>query len=169
MIKNRGVERIHTDSKRVCAECPKMNEKPKMIVASGTSEVRVFCGLKIRRQMKMITMRTTQIKTASNLATIESTSCRVKWVGTWLINPTRNQAYFETRNQRFSLPIDALYSLAHFAFGNIAISVFIKQSESIVLQMISWEGLQNGYHPFNVLLLLWSGNMDRNLRRILFS
>jgi hypothetical protein len=51
-----------------------MNENPKMIVASGTSDGRVFFGLKINRQMKIMAMTATDKRTPSSFATIESTS-----------------------------------------------------------------------------------------------
>jgi len=50
-----------------------MNEKPRMIVANGTSEEIVF-PLKMSKQMNMMTIIAMQIKTASSFATIESTS-----------------------------------------------------------------------------------------------
>jgi len=65
---------IHTDSKRVWAEFPKMKEKPRTTVARGTKEARVFDRLKIRRHKKMMMTRATHSNTASSLATIEPTS-----------------------------------------------------------------------------------------------
>ena len=53
-----------------------MNEKPRMIVASGTRDVRVFCRLKTSRAMKMMAMTATDKRTQSSFATIESTSWR---------------------------------------------------------------------------------------------
>ena len=63
-----------TDSNSVCAELPKMNEKPTMIVASGTSDARVLLRLKMSKQMKIKMMSTTASKTASSFATAEPTS-----------------------------------------------------------------------------------------------
>lgn len=63
-----------TDSNSVCAECPKMNEKPRMIVANGTSDAMVSFLLKMSRQMKIRTRSTQVISTASNFATAEPTS-----------------------------------------------------------------------------------------------
>ena len=51
-----------------------MNEKPTMIVASGTREAIVLLRLKMSRQMKMKMSSTTAIKTASSLPTAEPTS-----------------------------------------------------------------------------------------------
>ena len=53
-----------------------MNEKPRMIVASGTRDVRVLFRLKTSRATKMMAMTATDKRTPSNFATIESTSCR---------------------------------------------------------------------------------------------
>lgn len=63
-----------TDSNSVCAECPKMNENPRMIVARGTSEASVSLLLKIRRHVKRIPSIATQTRTASSFATAEPTS-----------------------------------------------------------------------------------------------
>jgi len=50
-----------------------MNEKPRTIVAIGTSEEMVS-PLKMSKQVNMMMTIATQIKTASSFATIESTS-----------------------------------------------------------------------------------------------
>jgi hypothetical protein len=52
-----------------------MNEKPRMMVARGTREARVFDLLKMSKQMKMMMTNARDIKTPSNFATIELTSC----------------------------------------------------------------------------------------------
>lgn len=69
--------RLLTDSNNVCAECPKMKEKPRMIVANGTRDEMVF-PLKISKQMNMMMIIAMQIRTASSFATIESTSYSLK-------------------------------------------------------------------------------------------
>jgi hypothetical protein len=51
-----------------------MNENPRMIVARGTNEARVFDRLKMSRQTKMMMTRAMDINTASSLATMELTS-----------------------------------------------------------------------------------------------
>ena len=63
-----------TDSKSVFAELPKMNEKPTMMVASGTSDASVLLLLKMSIQMKMSTIATTARHTASSFATADPTS-----------------------------------------------------------------------------------------------
>lgn len=63
-----------TDSNKVCAECPKTKENPRMIVASGTSDAMVLLLLKISRQMKVKTRRTHAMSTASSFATALPTS-----------------------------------------------------------------------------------------------
>lgn len=63
-----------TDWNKACAEFPKMKEKPRIIVAHGTSDDNVSLRLKIKRQMKMTATRTTASSTASSLATIEPAS-----------------------------------------------------------------------------------------------
>ena len=65
---------ILTDSNKVCAELPKMNENPRTIVARGTSDSRVLLRLKINRQAKMIPIKATQTRTASSFATALPTS-----------------------------------------------------------------------------------------------
>jgi hypothetical protein len=52
-----------------------MNEKPTMMVASGTSEAIVFDRLKIKRQINMMNISAVQINTASSFATMEPRSC----------------------------------------------------------------------------------------------
>jgi hypothetical protein len=64
-----------TDSNSICAEWPKMKEKPSTIDASGTSDVTVSVGLKMRRQMKMSSRSQTPRSVASSLATADETSC----------------------------------------------------------------------------------------------
>ena len=61
----------------VCAELPKMNEKPTMIVASGTSDAIVLLRLKMSRQMKMKIRIATESRTASSFATAEPTSFKL--------------------------------------------------------------------------------------------
>lgn len=63
-----------TDSKRVWAECPNTKEKPRTILARGTSDAMVLVRSKINKQMKIMTITATQSRTASSFATIESTS-----------------------------------------------------------------------------------------------
>ena len=72
-IRHKATHKL-TDSNSVCAECPKIKEKPTIIVASGTRDARVFLRLKISRQMKTKIKATTESMTASSLATAEPTS-----------------------------------------------------------------------------------------------
>jgi hypothetical protein len=58
----------------VCAECPKTKEKPKMIVASGTRDSKVFALLKIKRHTKIIPTKATVNRTPSSLDTTELAS-----------------------------------------------------------------------------------------------
>jgi hypothetical protein len=58
----------------VAAEFPKMKENPRMMLARGTSDVRVSFLLKMRRQTKIMTISATATSTASSFATAESTS-----------------------------------------------------------------------------------------------
>lgn len=51
-----------------------MNEKPRMIVASGTSDAMVSFLLKMSRQMKISTRSAQAMRTASSLATALPTS-----------------------------------------------------------------------------------------------
>ena len=79
---------LRTDSNRVCAECPKMKEKPRMIVANGTSDAIVSLLLKMRSAMKVKTTSTQATKTASNFATALPTSCpwdKYKNRDTWYV------------------------------------------------------------------------------------
>jgi hypothetical protein len=51
-----------------------MKENPRMIVASGTRDVRVSDLLKMRRQTKIMRMMATATRTASSFAMAEPTS-----------------------------------------------------------------------------------------------
>ena len=66
-----------TDSNKFWAELPKMNEKPKIIVANGTRDAIVFFRLKTSRQTKRMATTVIDKRTPSSFATIESTSWRV--------------------------------------------------------------------------------------------
>jgi precorrin-6x reductase len=66
--------KLLTDSKRVVAEFPKMNEKPRITVARGTNDAREL-ELKINKQMNMMATSATERRTASSLATMDPTSC----------------------------------------------------------------------------------------------
>jgi hypothetical protein len=69
------VENINmSDSNNVCAECPKMNENPKVMVARGTRLAKVLCRLKISKQTKIMPTKATANNTASSFATTELTS-----------------------------------------------------------------------------------------------
>jgi len=62
-----------------------MNEKPRMIVARGTREARVFDLLKMSKHTKIMMMSATDIRTASNFATIELTSYKsIILLRTWI-------------------------------------------------------------------------------------
>lgn len=65
---------IRTDSNKVCAECPKMNEKPTIMDASGTSDAIVSFLLKMSKQMKMKIIKIAPRSTASSFATADDTS-----------------------------------------------------------------------------------------------
>ena len=51
-----------------------MNEKPRTTVASGTRDARVFCRLKMSRNIKTMNTNAIAIRTASSFATAELTS-----------------------------------------------------------------------------------------------
>ena len=95
-----------TDSNKVWAEWPKMNEKPKIMVASGTRDASVLLLLNIRRQTKTMPTSATQRRTASSFATTELTSCKnlsstyfgtsktVIWPSSWKSEPSAPGRFF---------------------------------------------------------------------------
>jgi len=54
-----------------------MNENPRMVVARGSREARVFVLLKMSKHTKIMRTSARDIRTASNFATIEPTSYRI--------------------------------------------------------------------------------------------
>lgn len=65
------------DSNKVCAECPKMNENPRTIVANGTREVKVLARSNTRSATNTMERRTTNNSTPSSFATALLTSCSI--------------------------------------------------------------------------------------------
>lgn len=126
-----GTTRL-TDSNNVCAECPKMKEKPRTIVASGTNDCRVFLLLKINKHTKIKIIAKTASITASSFATAEPTSCMVQ-VSLFRGQDNPTETNLETRGKSSTFAIDSAHGFSHFGLCDVAITIFVENIESCLL------------------------------------
>lgn len=102
-----------------------MKENPRMIVASGTRDARVFLRLKMSKHTNMTTINATERRTASSLATAEPTSYS-KILLLLYVFQIANSTHFKTRYQGFTLSVNSLHGFPHFPFADVTISIFIE-------------------------------------------